>query len=61
MRSRNSNVSEPVERVEGFNDSIVEAFKRGSKRGLVSSNLFEKFGLASNPFDPNILIGDMAT
>jgi hypothetical protein len=54
-------VSEPVERVEGFNDSIVEAFKRGSKRGLVSSNLLEKFGLASNPVDPNILIGDMTT
>ena len=51
-------MSEPVERVESFSDSVIEAFKRGSEKGLVSSDLFEQFGLTSNPFDTNTLIGN---
>jgi len=54
-------VSEPVERaerVEGFSYSVVKAFKRGSKKGLVGSNLFEQSGLTSNPFDTNMLISN---
>jgi DNA-binding transcriptional ArsR family regulator len=47
-----------VETDEDFSLSVIEAFKRGSRKGLAASNLFESFGLASSPFDTNLLINN---
>jgi hypothetical protein len=51
-------MSGTVEKDESFSHSVIDAFKRGSKKGISASNLFERFGLTSNPFDTNTLIGN---
>jgi type II secretory pathway predicted ATPase ExeA len=49
-------LSDTIEKAESFSDLIIDSFNRGSRKGIVVSNLFEQFGFTSNPFDTNILI-----
>jgi hypothetical protein len=49
-------LSDTIERAESFSDTVIDAFKRGSTKGIMASNLFDQFGFSSNPFDNNILI-----
>ena len=51
-------MSDIIEKAEGFSDSVIDSFNRGSRKGIVGSNLFEQFGFTSNPFDTNILIAN---
>jgi type II secretory pathway predicted ATPase ExeA len=47
-----------IEKAEGFSASVIDSFHRGSRKGIVASNLFEQFGFTFNPFDTNILIAN---
>jgi hypothetical protein len=49
-------LSDIIEKAETFSDTIIDAFKRGSTKGIMASNLFDQFGFSSNPFDNNTLI-----
>jgi hypothetical protein len=50
-------VTEKIELDEDITNSVVKAFQKGSAAEFAQSNsLFQYFGLASNPFDHNILI-----
>lgn len=50
-------MTEKIELDEDITNSVVKAFQKGSAAGFAQSNsLFQYFGLASNPFDHNILI-----
>ena len=49
-------MSDIIEKAETFSDTVVDAFNRGTQKGIKASNLFEQFGFTSNPFDNNILI-----
>jgi type II secretory pathway predicted ATPase ExeA len=51
-------LSDIIEKAEGFSDSVIDSFHRGSRKGIVASNLFEQFGFTFNPFDTNILIAN---
>jgi len=59
-------VSGIIETGDDISSSVVKAFQKGSKTGFAQSNLYEYFGLSSNPFDtyflmshPNLLIDKM--
>ena len=51
-------MSDTIEKAETFSDTVIDAFKRGSTKGVLASNLFDQFGFSSNPFDNNILIAN---
>jgi type II secretory pathway predicted ATPase ExeA len=51
-------LSDTIEKAETFSDTVIDAFKRGSTKGIMASNLFDQFGFSSNPFDNNILIAN---
>jgi DNA-binding transcriptional ArsR family regulator len=51
-------LSDTIEKAETFSEMVIDAFKRGSTKGIMASNLFDQFGFSSNPFDNNILIGN---
>ena len=51
-------LSDTIERAEPFSETVIDAFKKGSTKGVLASNLFEQFGFTFNPFDTNVLIGN---
>jgi hypothetical protein len=51
-------LSDVTEKIEDFSGSVINSFNRGSRKGVVASNLYEQFGFTSNPFDTNILIAN---
>jgi type II secretory pathway predicted ATPase ExeA len=51
-------LSDTIEKAEPFSETVIDAFKKGSRKGVLASNLFEQFGFTFNPFDINILIGN---
>ena len=51
-------LSDTIERAEPFSETVIDAFKKGSTKGIVGSNLYEHFGFTSNPFDTNVLIAN---
>ena len=51
-------MSDTIEKAESFSDLVIDSFNRGSRKGIVISNLFEQFGFTSNPFETNILIAN---
>ena len=51
-------MSDTIEKAETFSDSVIDSFNRGSRKGIVSSNLLEQFGFTFNPFDTNLLIAN---
>jgi DNA-binding transcriptional ArsR family regulator len=51
-------LSDIIEKIEDFSDSVIDFFNRGSRKGIIASNLYEQFGFTSNPFDTNILIAN---
>jgi DNA-binding transcriptional ArsR family regulator len=51
-------LSDLIEKAENFSDSIIDSFNKGSRNGILASNLFEQFGFTFNPFDTNNVIGN---
>lgn len=45
-----------IEQGEQFSNSVIESFKKGSRTGVSTENIFESFGFSSNPFDVTNLI-----